>query len=330
MSDSQQRRPDPNPLPGTWPASSFGTEYLQPHNVQGQEIGSVSQLTSQSSTQECTQEYIESNVFTQTSREQRAYFGSSAGHAREFSLQEPAEGDRAQEPPSSGAINPAALRSGAADELAHTSSSEQTVAPSLGVEEAESFTRQKSNATSTDTSSESGEELEPAEDEDAVFEPIRTGASQTKRPSIALGGSRRLTEDEIFGALSRRNTGRGSRPQSYVSTTRASSIGDEEDQEEIERLMSRMFGKNRQAQSEDEKTRHVGVIFKNLTVKGMGLGAALQPSVADPFMGPFRLIKGLFSNPRNAIGKPPVRNLLNNFTGCIRPGEMLLVLGRPG
>jgi len=104
-----------------------------------------------------------------------------------------------------------------------------------------------------------------------------------------------------------------------------------EEQAEIERLMSRMFGKGRQAQSEEEKTRHVGLVFRNLTVKGMGLGAALQPTLSGPFLRLPRLLKAVVTGgPKAAAGKPPIRTLLNDFSGCVRPGEMLLVLGRPG
>jgi ABC-type multidrug transport system ATPase subunit len=92
-----------------------------------------------------------------------------------------------------------------------------------------------------------------------------------------------------------------------------------------------MFGRTRQEESEEEKTRHLGVVFKHLTVKGMGAGAALQPSVGDIFLGLPRLISNIFrKGPRQAAGKPPVRTIIDDFSGCIRPGEMLLVLGRPG
>ena len=93
--------------------------------------------------------------------------------------------------------------------------------------------------------------------------------------------------------------------------------------------MSRMFGQARQANSEEEKTRHTGLVFKNLNVKGMGLGAALQPTLSDPFLGLPRALAALFKG-KKASGKPPIRTILNDFTGCVRPGEMLLVLGRPG
>jgi ATP-binding cassette subfamily G (WHITE) protein 2 (SNQ2) len=75
----------------------------------------------------------------------------------------------------------------------------------------------------------------------------------------------------------------------------------------------------------------VGVVFRGLTVKGLGLGAALQPSVGDIFLGLPRFLRKLITKgPKVATAKSPVRELLSDFNGCIKPGEMLLVLGKPG
>lgn len=170
----------------------------------------------------------------------------------------------------------------------------------------------------------SGESSELNSPQEGGFEPIKTQSELPQRPSLT---SRKLTEDELFRVISRRhtNTSGSSRRNSFLS------VHSGEEQVEIERLMSRIFGKNRQEQSEDEKTRHVGVVFRNLTVKGLGLGAALQSTLGDPFLALPRLIKGLLSGKgRGAAGKPPTRTIINNFSGSIRPGEMLLVLGRPG
>ncbi|KAI9759591.1 MAG: hypothetical protein M4579_002257 [Chaenotheca gracillima] len=158
------------------------------------------------------------------------------------------------------------------------------------------------------------------------FAPIRTTTSnQQGRPDLSKTDSKRqFTEENLFKALSRRKTN-----NSHISAD--TDLSETEEQAEIERLMSRMFGRNRQAHSEEEKTRHVGLVFKNLTIKGMGLGAALQPTNGDIFMNLPRFLKGLFTKGTKATaGKPPVRTLLNDFTGCVKPGEMLLVLGRPG
>lgn len=153
-------------------------------------------------------------------------------------------------------------------------------------------------------------------EETGGFAPIKTGATTDsgKRPNL-------------YQTISRRQTSRSSRQGSYLSPQVTHS---EEDQAEIERLMSRMFGKNRQENSEEEKTRHVGLVFKNLTVKGVGLGAALQPTLGDIFLGLPRLIQGLIGKGPKVGNKTPVRTIINDFTGCVRPGEMLLVLGKPG
>jgi ATP-binding cassette subfamily G (WHITE) protein 2 (SNQ2) len=157
-----------------------------------------------------------------------------------------------------------------------------------------------------------------------------TGKSESQeRPKLEARSSsgKIVTEDDLVKVLSRRRTQR-SGDLSRAPTEDPDQLAEEE---EINKLMSRMFGKTRQANSEDEKTRHVGVVWKNLTVKGMGLGAALQPTTGDIFLGLPRFLKNLFTKgPRKAAGKPPVRTILNNFNGCIKPGEMCLVLGRPG
>lgn len=160
--------------------------------------------------------------------------------------------------------------------------------------------------------------FEKHSDEIGGYEPIKTTSSRASKPHALHRGDGKINEDELFRALSRRRTGESLDSQST-----------QEEQLEIERLMSRMFGRTRQANSVEEKTRHVGVVFKNLTVKGMGLGAALQPTVGDIFLTIPRAIKGLFSK-QQVARKPPVRELLSDFTGCIKPGEMVLVLGRPG
>ncbi|KAL2450239.1 ABC multidrug transporter atrF [Exophiala dermatitidis] len=150
------------------------------------------------------------------------------------------------------------------------------------------------------------------------YAPLRTApTAEDRRPEL---GKRRSiqTEDDLFKVLSQRRTNTSNR-------------SDPEEEDQIERLMSRMFGKARQEHSEEEKTRHSGVVFRDLTVKGVGLGASLQPTVGDIFMGLPRMLKRFFTKgAKAAAAKPPVRELLSNFDGCVRPGEMLLVLGRPG
>lgn len=166
------------------------------------------------------------------------------------------------------------------------------------------------------------------EDEEVGFAPVKPpGTEAPKRPTLATTPSKRqITEVDVVRHLSRRNTNRDGGPLS-----RAPTEADGDEQAEINRLMSKMFGRTRQEHSEEEQTRHTGVVFKHLTVKGMGLGAALQPTFGDIFLGLPRLLGNLVTKgPRKAAGKPPVKTIIDDFSGVIKPGELCLVLGRPG
>ncbi|RDW93714.1 putative ABC transporter [Aspergillus mulundensis] len=176
------------------------------------------------------------------------------------------------------------------------------------------------SSTATDSTSDTASL--PSDPEGEKFAPIQTNQSSRSRNGTLTrrrtAGGGPLSNDEITHALSHRQT--------------SSTYKGEEDDNEIVRLVSRMFGHERKANSDEEQTRHHGVVWKNLTVKGVGLGAAIQPTNADIFLGLPRLIKGLLTRGRKgtSAGSAPLRTILDDFTGCVRPGEMLLVLGRPG
>ncbi|KAJ5776430.1 uncharacterized protein N7511_001441 [Penicillium nucicola] len=148
------------------------------------------------------------------------------------------------------------------------------------------------------------------------FEPVR---STSPEPESNSSGTQ-FNDESLASTISRR--------RSYASGHDTKG----EEWAQIERLISRMFGQERKASSEEEQTRHVGVVWRDLTVKGVGLGAALQPTNGDIFLGLPRLIKRLLTRGRRGTGagKPSIRTILDDFNGCVRPGEMLLVLGRPG
>ncbi|KAI0752733.1 pleiotropic drug resistance ABC transporter [Daedaleopsis nitida] len=74
----------------------------------------------------------------------------------------------------------------------------------------------------------------------------------------------------------------------------------------------------------DIKRRELGVAFKGLRVVGVGASASYQETLGSA-LNPFNIVR----NFRAAL-HPATRDILNGFEGVVRPGEMLLVLGRPG
>ncbi|KAK7683573.1 hypothetical protein QCA50_013411 [Cerrena zonata] len=65
-------------------------------------------------------------------------------------------------------------------------------------------------------------------------------------------------------------------------------------------------------------------MFKDLQVIGIGASAIYQPTLGS-FLNPLNILQSI-----NNLRHPALRNILSGFEGCVRPGEMLLVLGRPG
>ncbi|KAI1477578.1 ABC-2 type transporter-domain-containing protein [Daldinia eschscholtzii] len=86
--------------------------------------------------------------------------------------------------------------------------------------------------------------------------------------------------------------------------------------------------------TEDGSAKRVGVIYKNLTVKGVESTSSFVRTLPDAILGTFgpdlyHILTRFF--PVLRFGrKQPMRTLINDFTGCVRDGEMMLVLGRPG
>jgi ATP-binding cassette subfamily G (WHITE) protein 2 (SNQ2) len=75
---------------------------------------------------------------------------------------------------------------------------------------------------------------------------------------------------------------------------------------------------------EEIKWRELGVVFNDLRVVGIGARSSLQPTMGSLF-SPSSLLRAI-SEARH----PHVRDILSGFEGVVAPGEMLLVLGKPG
>ncbi|KAL2836312.1 ABC-2 type transporter-domain-containing protein [Aspergillus pseudoustus] len=67
--------------------------------------------------------------------------------------------------------------------------------------------------------------------------------------------------------------------------------------------------------------RKLGLTWTNLTVLGRGADSSFHENVVSQFL-PARL--------KGGNSTPTQKTILSNSHGCVKPGEMLLVLGRPG
>ena len=68
--------------------------------------------------------------------------------------------------------------------------------------------------------------------------------------------------------------------------------------------------------------RELGVTWKDLNVQVISSEAAMHENFFSQYNVP-KLVK-------ESRHKPPLRTIIDNSHGCVKPGEMLLVLGRPG
>lgn len=77
------------------------------------------------------------------------------------------------------------------------------------------------------------------------------------------------------------------------------------------------------------KPKHIGVLWENLTVRGLGGVKIFVKVFPEAFVDFFNI----FATAKNILGfgkKGSEWNILQNFKGVAKPGEMILVLGRPG
>lgn len=88
------------------------------------------------------------------------------------------------------------------------------------------------------------------------------------------------------------------------------------------KLMPDIRAVHDQDETDNAKSRKLGVTWKNLTVKGVGADAAINENVGSQFNIP--------RNIKEARHGAPLKTIIENSHGCVKPGEMLLVLGRPG
>ncbi|PWW73362.1 hypothetical protein C7212DRAFT_235753 [Tuber magnatum] len=193
------------------------------------------------------------------------------------------------------------------------------------------------------------------------FSGIQASPGASRRGSYHWWGDEPINIDEAlfdFEELRRelsRATRQSSRPNSrrtsriLTASRRASrQIEDlEEDVEKAEVVRAHGFDleeylqrSNQEAYNSGIISKKIGVSFRNLSVSGTGSGYAVVSTFLDEFLTLFgkSILEQGWGYGRKAIRKAwsrgkgggDVKYVIQGFSGVVRPGEMLLVLGRPG
>lgn len=157
-------------------------------------------------------------------------------------------------------------------------------------------------------------------------------------------------ESSSFRALSARDrealTTIASQTQSFYSARRHSIADSETDPESLERkgtldgleVTDEVFDPKspkfdlktwirmslRLSEEQGLKVKRAGLVFKNVNVSGSGSALNIQGTVGSMFTAPLRI-----NNLLN-IGHTKHKQILHDFNGLMKSGELLIVLGRPG
>ena len=117
----------------------------------------------------------------------------------------------------------------------------------------------------------------------------------------------------------------------WISRTFSRSTGheslsdeDEESDEPISKAEDwRLMPEIRQAKLNDHASgRRLGVTWSDLTVKGVSSEVIVNENALSQYNIPQKIKESMHS--------PPLKTIVDSSFGCVKPGEMLLVLGRPG
>ena len=168
-----------------------------------------------------------------------------------------------------------------------------------------------------------------------------TTLSKTQSKSSARSDGRRLSRvltsqsrrSKVTRARTRASTrGSATEPDDDLEAGDAQDAADLEEDFELGGFMKEgHFEKRTEA---GESAKKVGVVYKKLTVKGVGSKATFVRTLPDAILGTFgpdlyHILSGYI--PALRFGKQgQTRDLIHHFTGVVRDGEMMLILGRPG
>lgn len=129
----------------------------------------------------------------------------------------------------------------------------------------------------------------------------------------------------IFRSLSRTFSRNTDREEDSISTPDDEEDASDDKDGSVSTMVDewRLSAQVKEAQLNDPaEGRRLGITWKDLSVKVVPSDARLQENALSQFN-----IPKLIGESRH---KKPLKTILDASSGCVKPGEMLLVLGRPG
>lgn len=161
------------------------------------------------------------------------------------------------------------------------------------------------------------------------FEELRRELTELSKKRSRDG--RRSMSRATTGRIPRRPTSRATLgdAESQAGDLNMVDEKDEDDFELDEFIREGHFEKRKDGRS----AKKVGVVFKNLTVEGVGNSVQFVKTLPDAIIGTFgpdlyHLLSRFLPFLQFKGGQR--RTLIHDFSGVVRDGEMMLVLGRPG
>jgi ABC-type glutathione transport system ATPase component len=129
--------------------------------------------------------------------------------------------------------------------------------------------------------------------------------------------------DDIFRRLSRTFSGKSHHAEHEEEREKQPEILEDDSSEKTKVEEWRLESTVKEIQQNDPaEGRSLGVTWKDLTVKVVPSDSALQENVLSQF--------NKVQQSKESRRKPALKTILDASFGCVKPGEMLLVLGRPG
>lgn len=193
--------------------------------------------------------------------------------------------------------------------------------------EVEELPPRTSVSTDTDTTRDPEEEREEARRNNPLgLTRTRSGISVEQARDDFQQLRKQLSNVSKHSRASRKEAEKEANKNDSIEAAMTTSSSDTEDQFDLEGALRTGLDAEQRA---GIRPKHIGVVWEDFTVKGMGGMENYVKTFPNAFVDFFDVVTPVLN--LLGIGKKGFEaTLLDNFRGVCQPGEMVLVLGRPG